>query len=103
MAKLEAFEMPGYALEMYPNDHSPPHFHIMKDDWNVRIKFNLTVIRDELVWESKYPGTLSQCPLKGKEITQLVSLVKLHKSELNKQWQKLHPGNTKGKSNAGKR
>lgn len=102
MAKLEAFEMPGFTLEMYPNDHSPPHFHIIGDNWNIRIKFNLCVIREELVWESKYPGTMSQCPLKSKEVTYLLSQINSHKNTLNKQWKKLHP-DKKGKNNAGNR
>lgn len=45
MAQLDAFQMPGFVLEMYPEDHPPPHFHIIKDNWNIRIKFNLSIIK----------------------------------------------------------
>jgi Domain of unknown function (DUF4160) len=45
MAQLEAFKLAGILLEMYPEDHSPPHFHVIKDNWNIRVKFNLSRIR----------------------------------------------------------
>ena len=83
--------MPGLVLEMYPEDHSPPHFHIIKDNWNIRIKFNLSIIKREIVWDSKYPESLKECPLTGSETKLLLVLMKKHCSALNKQWKALHP------------
>jgi len=91
MAQLDAFSLPGYVLEMYPEDHSPPHFHVIKDDWNIRIKFNLTIIKRELVWDAKYPGDLRNCPLKSGESTALLELIKKNCKSLNRQWKALHP------------
>ncbi|MBK8220640.1 MAG: DUF4160 domain-containing protein [Candidatus Obscuribacter sp.] len=91
MAQLDAFQMPGLVLEMYPEDHSPPHFHIIKDNWNIRIKFNLSIIKREIVWDSKYPESLKECPLTGSETKLLLVLMKKHCSALNKQWKALHP------------
>ena len=76
MAQLEAFQLPGLVLEMYPDDHSPPHFHVIKDDWNVRIKFNLSIIKRQIVWEPKYPEDLKKCPLKSGERQTLLDLIR---------------------------
>ncbi len=91
MAQLEAFEYPGLLLEMYPGDHSPPHFHVINDDWNIRVKFNLSKIRRELVWDSKYPEDLAECPLTGKQRKELLGLIETHLRDLNRQWKNLHP------------
>lgn len=96
MAALEAFNLPGFRLEMYPEDHSPPHFHVIKDEWNIRVKFNLSRMRKKIIWESKYPETLIECPLRGAEGA-LLKLVIAHRQALNKQWTKLHPSKHKGK------
>ena len=100
MAKLDAFQMSGFVLEMYPEDHSPPHFHIIKDDWNIRIKFNHSIIKREIVWDSKYPESLKECPLTGSEVKQLLALLNGHCKALNKQWKTLHPSRT-GQRNDG--
>lgn len=91
MAQLEAFQMPGFVLEMYPEDHSPPHFHIIKDNWNIRVKFNLSIIKRGIVWDSKYPENLTECPLSGKESRKLLELIRQNRRTLNKQWKTLHP------------
>jgi hypothetical protein len=91
MARLEAFEMPGLVLEMYPEDHSPPHFHIIKDNWNIRIKFNLSIIKRKIDWDSKYPESLKEFPLSGSEAKELLTLIKQSCKALNKQWKALHP------------
>lgn len=92
MAKLDAFQLPGYALEMYPGDHSPPHFHLISDSCNLRIKFNISIIRRELAWDSKYPDNLKVCPLSGPEEKLLLELIRKNCKALNKQWKTLHPG-----------
>jgi hypothetical protein len=91
MARLEAFDFPGFILEMYPEDHSPPHFHIIKDDWNIRIKFNLSIVKRNIVWDAKFPENLSECPLKGSESKLLLELMRKNFKALNKQWKALHP------------
>lgn len=91
MAKLEAYETPGFLLEMYPEDHSPPHFHVIKNDWNIRIKFNLSYIKGEIIWDSKYPESLSESPLNKKESKSLLALIENNRPALNEQWRKLHP------------
>lgn len=75
MAQVDAFRMPGFVLEMYPEDHSPPHFHIIKDNWNIRIKFNLSIIKKDIVWDSKYPESLRRCPINGSESKELLTLI----------------------------
>lgn len=96
MAKLEAFEMPGYALEMYPEDHSPPHFHIIKENWNIRIKFNLSLVKRIIIWDSKYPNCLKVCPLTKSECIELLDLMKRNRKALNRQWKDLHPSRRQG-------
>jgi len=91
MADLEAFSLPGFDLQMYPEDHSPPHFHVIKDNWNIRIKFNLSIIKREIIWDSKYPEDLRECPLRGSESKQLLELMKKNCKALNRQWKLLHP------------
>jgi len=91
MARLEAFKMPGFVLEMYPEDHSPPHFHIIKDSWNVRVKFNLSIIKRAIVWDFKHPENLKEWPLSAKETRDLLALIKQNGRVLNKQWKDLHP------------
>jgi hypothetical protein len=98
MAKLEAFELPGFVVEMYPEDHSPPHFHVIKDDWNIRIKFNLSIIKRDIVWDAKYPENLRECPLKSGETKTLLDLIRTNLKTLNKQWKALHP-NRRGQEN----
>ena len=75
MAKLEAFQYPGFTLEMYPEDHSPPHFHVIKDDWNIRVKFNLSIVKQKIMWDCKYPANLAECPLKSSELKTLFELI----------------------------
>lgn len=91
MAQLEAFALRGYTLEMYPEDHDPPHFHIIKDDWNIRVKFNLSRFKKEIYWESKYPEDLIKWPLGSRETATLLKLIIENKVALNDQWQELHP------------
>lgn len=91
MAQLEAFELPGFVLEMYPEDHSPPHFHIIKDDWNIRIKFNLSIIQRDIVRDFKYPESLKRCPLTSAESKTLLELMRQNCKALNIQWKALHP------------
>lgn len=91
MAKLEAFQYPGFTLEMYPEDHSPPHFHVIKDDWNIRVKFNLSIVKQKIMWDCKYPANLAECPLKSSELKTLFELITQNRKELNKQWKALHP------------
>ena len=91
MAQLEAFQLPGLTLEMYPEDHSPPHFHIIKDNWNIRIKFNLSIVKRDIVWDSKYPESLKECPLSSAESKELLTLMRQNRKALNKQWKTLHP------------
>lgn len=83
MARLEAFD---FTLEMYPEDHSPPHFHMINDDWNIRIKFNLSVIKRDIIWDAKYPENLIELPLKGSESKMLLALIRRNCKALNKQW-----------------
>jgi hypothetical protein len=91
MAQLEAFQLPGFVLEMYPEDHDPPHFHVIKDDWNIRVKFNLSVISGEIVWDAKYPEGLRECPLKSGEARTTLELITKNRKAINDQWKKLHP------------
>jgi hypothetical protein len=91
MAQLEAFELPGYIIEMYPEDHSPPHFHVIKDDWNIRIKFNLSIVQRKIVWDSKYPQNPKRFPLTSAESKALLDLMRQNCRALNKQWKALHP------------
>jgi hypothetical protein len=91
MAQLEAFQMAGFNLEMYSEDHSPPHFHVIKDNWNIRIKFNLSIVQRDIVWASKYPESLKECPLSSAESKELLTLMKRNCKALNKQWKTLHP------------
>ena len=97
MAQLEAFQMPTFVLEMYPEDHSPPHFHIIKDNWNIRVKFNLSILKQEIVWDSKYPESLKQYPLTARQSKQLLRLIIEHRKVLNRQWKSLHPSKKRTK------
>jgi hypothetical protein len=91
MAQLEAFKIPGFVLEMYPEDHSPPHFHVIKKAWNIRIKFNLSIVKREIIWDSKYPKTLKECPLSSRESKEFLELMQKNSKALNRQWHAMHP------------
>ena len=69
------------SLVVYPNDHLPPHVHVLGPGWEIRLSIN---------------GKLEVMTITGKpklqEITQAIEATSVHIAELNKIWSDLHDG-----------
>ena len=69
----------GIDLVVYPNDHLPPHVHVLGPGWEMRLSIG---------------GDLGLMTITGKlklqEISQALEAVAKHIAELNKIWSDLH-------------
>jgi Domain of unknown function (DUF4160) len=68
-------------LVVYPNDHLPPHVHVLGPGWEIRLSIN---------------GKLEVMTITGKpklqEVAQAIEATAKHTAELNKIWSDLHDG-----------
>ncbi len=87
MAKVRAFDLPGYDAWFNSADHLPPHFHVEKPgEWQVKVMF----WRDraemfEIVWP-KNPKRKGGKPRQA-ELVQIAEKVEAYRAELLQQWE----------------
>ena len=97
MAKLTApVNISGYDFAMYGGDreHPPRHFHILCDDeWEIKIYFRASVLKNEIVFEVKFPSSKRDtgwCPLKKNQRKILLIQLIEHLDALDLQWESLN-------------
>jgi hypothetical protein len=71
----------GFRVVIYPNDHSPPHVHVLKQDGEVRVELS----------ETSAPRILSIVGNIGdKDVVRAIDIVKVHQVELLTVWREIH-------------
>ena len=68
-------------LVVYPNDHLPPHGHVLGPGWEIRLSINSKL---EVI-------TITGKP-KLQEVAQAIEATAKHAAGLNKIWSDLHDG-----------
>jgi hypothetical protein len=88
VAKVRAFELPGFDLWFNSEDHLPPHFHVEKaGDWEIKVHFMRHP--DEMletVWP-KNPKRKGNQPRPG-ELRAITGKAEEHRAELLEEWQR---------------
>lgn len=74
---LTVVQADGYAIRIYPNDHEPPHVHVIRAGGEVKIALTPpAVIRNE--------------GLNRRELQRALELVEQHLERLLAEWRRLH-------------
>lgn len=68
----------GYQVKIYPNDHPPPHVHVVKAGNTAKVSLNPVEAK------TNYGFNL-------REIGDILDIVKEYQAELMDEWDKLHP------------
>lgn len=63
----------GYKLRIYPNDHNPPHVHVIKDKKLVKVYLNPIEVMKNYGFNVKQVGSI-------------LKLVKKYQEELIEEW-----------------
>jgi len=79
------YQLEGYEIFWYSNDHDPPHFNIEKrGHWGIKIKFTLSTdkhLEFEMVWQNQNRGPSS------KEKKLFGEYIKQHQAHLLQEWE----------------
>jgi len=89
VAKLRAFELPGYDAWFNSADHLPPHFHVEKPgEWEIKVVFRKD--RSEM-FETVWPKNPKRKGAKPKpaELAHIAEKVEAHRAELLEQWEQV--------------
>lgn len=69
----------GLRLVVYPNDHPPPHAHVLGPGWEIRIELSMPPALMTIVGKPKIA-----------EITSALLAVNVHLKQLRIHWSNLH-------------
>jgi hypothetical protein len=75
------FRQQGFNVRIYPNDHSPPHVHVIKDCGQAKI---------ELGEGGQEPRLLLVQGMSQKEANQALNLVKERSDLFLQKWREIH-------------
>jgi hypothetical protein len=84
VAVVRAFEIEGFKIWFWSDDHDPPHFHVKKSgEWEVKVRF----LRDpeqmiEVEWVVKRPASST--------LKAICELTEQYRVELLDQWDEIH-------------
>jgi Domain of unknown function (DUF4160) len=71
----------GFRVVIYPNDHLPPHVHVLRQDGEVRVELS----------ETFAPRILSIVGKIGdKDVVKALDIVKVHQVDLLTVWREIH-------------
>lgn len=75
------FNEEGFRGMIYPNDHQPPHVHVVKNRTSIKIEVDgFSLIG--------YDGD----PPKPKDVKKAIRLAKKHRAAIVEKWEELHGG-----------
>jgi hypothetical protein len=88
VAKVRAFELPGYELWFNSDDHLPPHFHVEKagGDWEIKVNFMRHPHDMCEIVRPKVAKKKSDRPRKA-ELRRIVGAAEVHRAALLAQYQ----------------
>jgi hypothetical protein len=88
VAKVRAFELPGYEAWFNSGDHLPPHFHLEKAGGAWEIKVNFMRHPDEMceIVRPKFPKKKGDRPRKS-ELREIAKAAEEHRAELLEQYE----------------
>lgn len=73
----------GFRIVIYPNDHGPPHVHVLKPGWEAKLELgNCKDVAPHLIW-------ITGKPTKA-EIRRALQAVADHCEELLMAWKTIH-------------
>lgn len=71
----------GFAVRIYPNDHAPPHVHVVKGDGTARV-----TLGDEMA----RPRLLTVVGMSRRDAAGALRLVVLHQALCLQRWREIH-------------
>lgn len=79
----------GFLVRIYPNDHIPPHVHVIKGDGEVRIDLGRVDLDSG---EQLIPPSIMSIEggIRDKEVNKAMLLVEKNQAELLIKWSEIH-------------
>ena len=68
----------GFRIVIYPNDHNPPHVHIVGPDKTAKVEIGAAT------------NLVSNIGFSAAELRRALALIEAHEEELMKAWRRLH-------------